>query len=326
MGLRAAWQGSTQFCANLIAWFSQPRYYQAVIKSDEIIRQLSESQVYRDYEKAFTSATKLPLALRTEVIWQPALRGKKNENPFCALMAKSSRSCAACLQVQDELVQGEPNESHTVTCFAGFCDTAIPLSVGGKLIGYLQTGQVSLRQPNEAGFSRVARQLLAWGSKVDLTKLEDAYFHSRVLSREQYEAMVRLLEIFATHLSSTANMCLLQKDQEESPMITRAKKIIKENTEESLSLEEMARMLNVSTFYFCKMFKKATGLTFTDYLSRTRIEKAKAILLNPNARISEAAYDSGFASITHFNRVFKRVVGKSPSQYREALPAFNGAS
>lgn len=297
-----------------------------MIKSDEIIRQLSESQVYRDYEKAFTSATKLPLALRTEVIWQPALRGKKNENPFCALMAKSSRSCAACLQVQDELVQGEPNESHTVTCFAGFCDTAIPLSVGGKLIGYLQTGQVSLRQPNEAGFSRVARQLLAWGSKVDLTKLEDAYFHSRVLSREQYEAMVRLLEIFATHLSSTANMCLLQKDQEESPMITRAKKIIKENTEESLSLEEMARMLNVSTFYFCKMFKKATGLTFTDYLSRTRIEKAKAILLNPNARISEAAYDSGFASITHFNRVFKRVVGKSPSQYREALPAFNGAS
>jgi AraC-like DNA-binding protein len=109
-------------------------------------------------------------------------------------------------------------------------------------------------------------------------------------------------------------------------MITRAKKIIKDNNEESLSLEEMAKTLNVSTFYFCKMFKKATGLTFTDYLSRTRIEKAKTILLNPNARISEAAYDSGFASITHFNRVFKRVVGKSPSQYREGLPAFSGAS
>jgi len=293
-----------------------------MLKAAEIIRQLSESQIYRDYEKAFNSATKLPLALRAETIWQPAMRGKKNENEFCAIMAKSSRSCAACLQVQDELIQGEPNESHTVTCFAGLCDTAVPLSVGGKLIGYLQTGQVALRQPNEAGFSRVSRQLLDWGTQVDLTKLEDAYLHSRVLSRPQYEAMVRLLEIFALHLSSVANQCLVQKDNAESPMITRAKKIIQETGEEPLSLDQMAKALNVSTFYFCKMFKKATGLTFTDYLARTRIERAKNLLLNPNVRISEAAYDSGFASITHFNRIFKRVVGVSPSAYREKLPAF----
>ena len=107
-------------------------------------------------------------------------------------------------------------------------------------------------------------------------------------------------------------------------MITRAKKIIHDGQEGELSLEQMAKALNVSTFYFCKMFKKATGLTFTDFVARSRIEKAKTILLNPNARISEAAYDSGFASITHFNRVFKRVVGQSPSEYRQQLPAFGG--
>lgn len=288
-----------------------------MIKAADIIRQLSESQIYLDYEKAFNSATRLPLSLRPMVVWQPALRGKKNENAFCSLMAKSSRSCAACLQVQEELTQGEPNETHTVTCFAGFCDTAIPLSVGGKLIGYLQTGQIALHRPNEAGFSRISRQLLKWGTQVDLTKLEDAYFHSRVLSREQYEAMVRLLEIFAQHLSNTANQYLLQKKNEEPPMISRAKKIIQENREDSLSLDQMAKALNVSTFYFCKMFKKATGLTFTDYVARTRIERAKNLLLNPHVRISEAAYDSGFASITHFNRVFKRVVGQSPTEYRK---------
>jgi len=293
-----------------------------MLKAAEIIRQLSESQIYRDYEKAFNSATKLPLALRPEVIWQPALRGKKNESEFCALMARTSRSCAACLEVQEELTQGEPNETHTVTCFAGLCDTAVPLSIGGKRIGYLQTGQVIMHQPSEAGFSRVSRQLLSWGAQVDLTKLEDAYFHSRVLSRQQYEAMVRLLEIFAQHLSEVANQCLVQKDNEETPMVTRAKQIIQESSDGTLSLEQMAKALNVSTFYFCKMFKKATGLTFTDYLSRTRIERAKNLLLNPNVRISEAAYDSGFASITHFNRIFKRIVGQSPTAYREQLPAF----
>jgi AraC-like DNA-binding protein len=293
-----------------------------MIKAAEIVRQLSESQIYRDYEKAFNNATQLPLALRPEVIWQPALHGKKNENEFCVLMAKTSRSCAACLEVQEELTQGEPNETHTVTCFAGLCDTAVPISIGGKRVGYLQTGQVALRQPNEAGFSRISRQLLSWGSQVDLTKLEDAYFHSRVLSRQQYEAMVRLLEIFAHHLSNVANQCLVQKENEEPPMVSRAKQIIQQGSGEALSLEQMAKALNVSTFYFCKMFKKATGLTFTDYLSRTRIERAKNLLLNPNVRISEAAYDSGFASITHFNRIFKRIVGQSPTAYREQLPAF----
>jgi AraC-like DNA-binding protein len=79
------------------------------------------------------------------------------------------------------------------------------------------------------------------------------------------------------------------------------------------SLGQVARAVNTSTFYFCKMFKKATGLNFTEYLSRVRIEKAETLLLNPNLRVSEIAYDVGFQSLTHFNRVFRKVVGLSPT-------------
>jgi AraC-like DNA-binding protein len=67
------------------------------------------------------------------------------------------------------------------------------------------------------------------------------------------------------------------------------------------------------------MFKKATGLNFTEYLSRVRIEKAKNLLLNPNLRISEIAFEVGFQSLTHFNRVFKKIVGQSPTDYRRQL-------
>src|SRR4029434_1902328 len=65
---------------------------------------------------------------------------------------------------------------------------------------------------------------------------------------------------------------------------------------------------------------KATGVNFTEYLSRVRIEKAKNLLLNPNLRISEIAYEVGFQSLTHFNRVFKKVAGESPTEYRMRLP------
>ena len=87
-----------------------------------------------------------------------------------------------------------------------------------------------------------------------------------------------------------------------------------------MSLNDVAKVVNMSTFHFCKMFKKATGLTFTEYLSLVRIAKAKNLLLNPNLRVSEIAYEVGFQSLTHFNRIFRKMVGESPSQYRDKLP------
>ena len=77
--------------------------------------------------------------------------------------------------------------------------------------------------------------------------------------------------------------------------------------------------MNTSTFYFCKLFKRTTGLTFTDYLARVRIEKAKRLLLDQNRRVSEVAYEVGFQSLTHFNRVFKKLADRSPTSYRQSV-------
>jgi AraC-like DNA-binding protein len=75
----------------------------------------------------------------------------------------------------------------------------------------------------------------------------------------------------------------------------------------------------VSTFTICKLFRRHTGTTFTEHVSRLRIEKATELLLNPRLRISEIAFKSGFQSLTHFNRVFRKLVGESPTLYREKL-------
>src|SRR5580658_2177261 len=98
--------------------------------------------------------------------------------------------------------------------------------------------------------------------------------------------------------------------------ITRAREYINANHTEDLSLSAVAQAAHMSVFYFCKQFKKATGLSFTDYLNRVRIEKAKQQLLKPNTRVSEVAYEVGFQSLTHFNRVFKKLSGESPTTYR----------
>ena len=132
--------------------------------------------------------------------------------------------------------------------------------------------------------------------------------------------MLRLLETFAAHLSSLANQIAVQQNHAEPIAIRRAKEFIQEHKESDLSLSQVAKAVNISVFYFCKMFKKVTGLNFTEYLSRVRIEKAKNLLLNPNLRVSEIAFNVGFQSLTHFNRVFHKIVGQSPTVYRRKLP------
>lgn len=286
----------------------------------KFIEALSQSQIYQDYERAFSKTTGLPLSLRPVESWQRAHQGKKTENAFCMLMADQNRACAACLEAQQKIAEAEGLGPRTVKCFAGLCDTGVPVSVGEEVLGFLQTGQIFTQKPTRAQFAKVAAQLVEWGWKVDLRKLEETYFQTRVITPKQYESVLRLLTIFAQHLSLVSNQLLVSRANSEPPAITRAKKFIEEHQAEEISLGDVAKAVNTSTFYFCKMFKKATGLNFTDYLSRVRVEKAKNLLLNPNMRISEVAFAAGFQSLSHFNRVFRRIAGESPTNFRDKLP------
>jgi AraC-like DNA-binding protein/ligand-binding sensor protein len=285
----------------------------------QLVEKLTRSAIYRDYARAFSTATGMPLAMRAVEHWQPALRGAPNENPFCALMARSNRVCAACLEVQRKLTEKAGDRSRTVTCFAGLSDSAVPVRVGDQLIGFLETGQVLLNQPSKFRFDQAARKLVDWGVHVDLGKTREAYFHTKVLTKKQYRSMLRLLEIFARHLSILSNQIAVENSAAEPIAIARAKQFIAQNQDGAICLASVAKAVSTSTFYFCKLFKRVTGLTFTDYLARIRIEKAKTLLLDPNRRVSEVAYDVGFQSLTHFNRVFRKIVRQSPSSYRQSV-------
>jgi AraC-like DNA-binding protein/ligand-binding sensor protein len=282
----------------------------------ELASKIAESQIFRDYQRAFSETTHLPLAFRTSESWQLAQHGQKYENPFCALLARSSRSCAMCLEMQDRVGSADTGETKTEVCLAGLYDSAVPVKLGSEILGFLQTGQVALRKPTPSQFKKLTRQLLEWGVTTDLKELEEAYFHTHVLSKEQYASMLRLLEVFARHLALCAEQIAVQEENAEAPAIRKAKAFIEEHKQDQLSLSQVARSVNVSTYHFCKMFKRATGFTFTEYLSLVRIAKAKNLLLNPHLHVSEIAYEVGFNSLTHFNRVFKKIVGQSPSAYR----------
>src|SRR3569833_2772432 len=277
---------------------------------------LTKTKIYQDNERAISEATDLPLAMHPIESWQLPLHGKRQENPFCEIMSRKSRACAACLQVQEKLRQRASLQPETITCQHGLSDTAVPIRLGDRLIGFLQTGQIFRKKPTQAQFENTARLATEWGVAADREELKQTYFDTPVLSNLHYDSIVRLLSIFAQHLSVLSNQIAVQQCNTEPLAITRAREYIQEHQTEDLSLGQVAKAVNMSSFYFCIMFKKITGDNFTDYLSRVRIEKSKNLLLNPNLRVSEIAFEVGFQSLTHFNRVFKKVLGQSPTEYR----------
>lgn len=285
----------------------------------KVVTQLQRSPLYRDYHQAFEATTGLPLALRAAGSFQTPLQGSKRVNSFCALMAGTNKSCAACLLLQQRVEQDATKDAKTLQCFAGLSESAVPVRVGDQVLGYLQTGQVFLQAPTERSFARIARQIRDWNPTADLRQLKTAYFATRVLARRQYASVVNLLSIFAQHLSTISNQVMVQETEVEPPVMTRARAYIGEHYGERLELREVAQAVNMSMFYFCKIFKKTTGLTFTEYLSRHRVERVKELLLNPHLRVSEAAFAVGFQSLSQFNRVFRQIAGESPTAYRDHL-------
>ncbi len=278
---------------------------------------LQKSALFLEYRQAFEATTGLPLVLRAAGSFQAPLQGSKQANPFCSLMIGANKTCSSCLQLQQRVETEAVLTAKTLRCYAGLSESAVPVRVGNQVLAYLQTGQVFLGTQKK--FESIIRPASTAGSAAENRRMESAYFQTRVISRTQYAGIIRLLGIFAEHLATVSNSLLTSQTTTESPTMTKARAFIDGHQDGAIGLVDAARAVNMSPFYFCKVFKKTTGLTFTDYLARARIETVKRKLLDAHLRVSEAAFASGFQSLSQFNRVFLRVAGETPCGYRERL-------
>jgi AraC-like DNA-binding protein len=291
----------------------------------QLIDMLLRSRLFRDYESVFTKATGLPLTLRPLDYWQLAHHGKKHENPFCALLAERPATLAVCLQAHEDMIRHTDALPHSVTCPFGLTETAVPVKLGEGTIGYLRIGQVLRHMPVKSDSTKVSRELARHGVRFT-SEIRKAWARNPLILPDKYNAIVRLLRFFAEQLSALINQIVLEKQNAEPPIVVKAREYIAKKKTESISLAEVSKVAGASVFHFCKVFHKATGLTFTDYVSRVRVEDARTRLLNPNVRISEVAYDVGFQSLTQFNRTFKRVFEQSPTEFRAHLGTHKRAS
>lgn len=92
---------------------------------------------------------------------------------------------------------------------------------------------------------------------------------------------------------------------------------INKNFEQDITLDQLAKMLHISSNHLCKVFKADTGYSVFQYLNIVRVKNAALILSTTNKKVTEVAFDCGFKNINHFTYIFKKQLGLTPSKYKK---------
>ncbi|KAB2332175.1 response regulator [Cytobacillus depressus] len=108
-------------------------------------------------------------------------------------------------------------------------------------------------------------------------------------------------------------------DQAESDKIQQIQQYIRDHSHEDISLETLAQKINLNPIYISKMFKEKLGINYIDFLTQCRIEKAKKLLNDPERSLKEITYEIGYNEPNYFSKVFKKMCGISPKEYRKTL-------
>lgn len=285
--------------------------------SHTIIERLEATEQFAHYRKSFAELTGLPLSLCSLREWPPAARGRDCGNPFCAAVLQKGHECTACAAVQRAIDADAVAEPRSVTCLAGLCETGVPLRAGEMLVGFLVVGPLLLGTRSDLQLNTTFELMKRSGVKPRRAKLTRAYCESPAVGDDRHASVVRMLVVFAEHLSLLTDQVLVQEQHAEPEPVTKAREFIRENLAQPLRVADVARSAGLSRSYFSRMFKRTTTLGFSDYVSRVRIEQAKKLLLNPNMHVNEIAFAVGFQSVPHFNRIFKRLTGEPPGAFRE---------
>jgi two-component system response regulator YesN len=121
---------------------------------------------------------------------------------------------------------------------------------------------------------------------------------------------------FSVKMSEAARNVTVKKEEKLGSIVEEAKRYISENFTKDISLDEVSGTVDVSPYYFTRLFKEETGETFLEYLTRLRIETAKELMKDTDVSIKDICIKVGYSDPNYFSRIFKKAVGLTPTEYR----------
>ncbi|MFD2656910.1 response regulator transcription factor [Gracilibacillus thailandensis] len=137
------------------------------------------------------------------------------------------------------------------------------------------------------------------------------------MSFDQFETATQIREAAKVHLQRVMMQISEWRSTGVQGLLMQAKEYIEAHYQRNITLEEVAETVGLSSYYFSKLFKEHFQFTFVEYVTQTRLTKAKDLLLDERVSLKEIALTVGYKDPNYFSRVFKKETGLSPSEYRK---------
>jgi AraC-like DNA-binding protein len=276
----------------------------------------------QDLLEAMTTLVGLPVKLIPfrEAFAEAPIMGRGHH--LCRRPIRNNNRHGECESIWVSLRErlGRRSISWVWRCPVGLKGLAVPVIIGGVVVALVvccgfQAGRSTAQRPGRPVVPCGRAGLRAGRSGSRRLLAEEA----PVLPRAKVRAIKELLVLFAEKLAHDPTFRLGEKHGREPRCVVCGREYAQTHFDDGASTRDAARLAQVAEAYFCRAFKAASGMTFSEYVACCRVERAKELLATPALRVTEAALAAGFQSIAHFNHTFKRVTGTNPSAYRASL-------
>jgi AraC-like DNA-binding protein/ligand-binding sensor protein len=271
-----------------------------------------------EFQRDFELLSGMKLAFVDELGLGEDLR--KDQLPLCAAMNTSPEGRAMCARSRHALLASAGEHSACTICDAGLSEAVVPLSISGIRAGYFLFGGTTPLQPNHQTLQKARHLLEKNGVEIDERDLEARLTQTPVVAADAFGAYKRIVLLAAKQIALKVTDQLVNPEMAMPPAVTKACGYIRSRAlVDDITLAEVARYCCVSEGHLSRLFHHATALTFREYTTQVRIERAKALLTHTGKSVTEIAYESGFQSLSQFHRVFRKVYGASPGKMRAKL-------
>lgn len=232
-----------------------------------------------------------------------------HDRPVCRTIKKSPDGMEACyrcrMTVQKWVI-------HHRKPMAGFCTNGVyeycrPVVHNDKVICVIFVGNILTQDP-------IQRQRLTQRVDAELLETMEQIFTPA--------DCVETADILASYIAFLFDHYGIE-NKTFDPLIENMKSYIRENQAREIVAEELAETFNYSPKYLGRQFKARTGESVHQYCNRIKINQAKIMLAETMLSVEQIAAESGFNSITYFDRVFHKIVGLSPQEYRSSAKRIN---
>lgn len=259
--------------------------------------------------QSFASISSIPISVFDRTL-DGSRADSQNMCAFCQNMRKNEAFCVQCDQSNKDAfrVVEQTHAPHLYQCHAGLYELVVPIVSEENLLGYLMIGQFVPTEEQEAVWELVRERCRDYGSP----DRETFFSQVRLLPYREIKGWAEMAMACTSHIC--ANQYIISKWDED---FQRIAEFIDSHLSSALLIDSICKATAIPRNRLYETVKRNTGFTVGEYIWILRINKAKELLTDTNLPVSEIAEQLGVEDYNYFTKVFRRIVGISPMQFRK---------